>query len=100
MIVSIVVPIYNTAQFLRACLDSIISQSYEDFECILVDDGSVDESLEICKEYAHRDPRFVVIHQDNLGVSSARNKGIKIARGEYLAFIDSDDWVDPDYLKE
>ncbi|MBQ5984348.1 MAG: glycosyltransferase [Bacteroidales bacterium] len=100
MIVSVIVPIYNAAQFLRDCLDSIISQSYEDFECILVDDGSDDESLEICKEYSHRDPRFVIIHQDNLGVSSARNKGIQVARGEYIAFIDSDDWVDPDYLKE
>lgn len=89
--VSIIVPVYNTSQYLRQCLDSILTQTYKDWECILVDDGSTDDSLRICDEYAARDQRFRVIHKENGGVSSARNRGINEASGEWITFVDSDD---------
>lgn len=90
---SIIVPVYNTEQYLRQCLDSILAQTFEDWECILMDDGSTDESGKICDEYAATDSRFVVIHKQNGGVSSARNMGLQSARGKYVWFIDSDDWI-------
>lgn len=95
---SIVLPVYNTEQYLPACLDSIASQSYADFEVIMVDDDSTDGSAAICKEYAERDPRFVYCHKENGGVSSARNVGIGMAKGEWLLFVDSDDVLMPDSL--
>ena len=92
--VSIIVPVYNTSKYLRRCIDSIIVQSLEEIEIILVDDGSTDGSYNICEEYANNDSRIAVIHKENGGLSSARNAGIKIANGEYIGFIDSDDTVD------
>lgn len=96
--VSIIIPVYNTEKYLPRCLDSVLAQSYSNFELILVDDGSVDNSGKICDEYAARDSRIRVLHQDNQGVSIARNNGMAAAQGEYISFIDSDDWVEPDYL--
>ena len=94
--VSIIVPVYNTEKYLRRCLDSIAAQTFADWECICVDDGSPDASGAICDEYAAKDSRFVVIHQKNGGVSRARNAGLDAARGEWIAFVDSDDWVEPE----
>lgn len=101
---SIIIPIYNTGIYLHKCIKSVLSQTIEDFELILVDDGSKDESGKICDEYAASDSRVRVIHKENQGVSIARNTGIKEAKGEYIGFIDSDDWIDKDmyesmYLK-
>lgn len=91
--VSVIVPIYNSASTLRRCLESLVSQSFKDFELILVDDGSSDGSLDICREYAGADPRVKVFSQSNRGVSSARNLGLSNASGDYVAFCDSDDMV-------
>ena len=96
---SIIVPVYNVEQFLPQCIESISVQTMPDFELILVNDGSTDNSLAICNDYAKNDKRFVVINQENKGVSMARNTGIEKARGEWLTFVDSDDWVDTDYLE-
>lgn len=97
--ISVIMPIYNVADYLRECLDSVESQTYKDWECILVDDGSPDGSCAICDEYAARDPRFRVFHQKNRGVSAARNIGLRNVRGRYLAFIDPDDSVYPMFLE-
>lgn len=96
--ISIIIPVYNVEQFLTQCLDSILCQTYKDFEVILVDDGSPDGSGTICDAYTQKDSRFRVIHQRNAGVSAARNTGIEAAKGEWISFIDSDDWVEPNYL--
>ncbi|MDE6637121.1 MAG: glycosyltransferase [Muribaculaceae bacterium] len=93
--ISIIVPIYNMETYLRQCLDSIKDQTFNDWECILVDDGSTDSSSEICDEYASKDPRFKVIHKYNGGVSSARNAGMAAAVAEYVGFVDPDDWTEP-----
>ena len=100
MTVSIVVPVYNTAEYLPACLDSILAQSFTDFELILVDDGSTDDSLWICEAYAFRDARIRVFHQQNAGVSAARNLGVEQAQGDWLCYVDSDDVVLPAYLQD
>jgi glycosyltransferase involved in cell wall biosynthesis len=92
--ISIIVPVYNVEKYLHKCINSILSQTLADFELILVDDGSKDSSGEICKEYAKKDSRIIVIHKENGGLSSARNAGIKIAKSDYLGFVDSDDWID------
>ena len=97
--ISIIVPVYNSEKYLDACIDSILSQSFRDFELILVDDGSKDSSAQICDEYASQDTRVRVIHKANGGVSAARNDGLDIAKGEYITFIDSDDWVEREYLE-
>lgn len=94
--ISIIVPVYNGAEFLRPCVDSILAQSFGDLEIILVDDGSTDESPEICDWYASQDKRVICIHQANAGAAAARNCGLKAAAGEYIAFVDSDDWIDQD----
>ncbi len=91
--VSVIVPVYNTEKYLEKCLDSIINQTYKNLEIILVDDGSPDNSGSICDEYAIKDSRIKVIHKENGGLSSARNAGLDIATGDYIAFIDSDDYV-------
>ncbi|MGL5015757.1 MAG: glycosyltransferase [Bacteroidales bacterium] len=91
---SIIVPIYKVEDYLRKCIDSILVQSFMDFELILIDDGSPDSSGKICDEYAFSDSRVVVIHKKNGGSSSARNYGIRVAQGEYLMFVDSDDYWD------
>lgn len=94
--VSIVVPIYNAEQYLRRCVDSILNQEYTDFELLLVNDGSTDASGDICEEYGDRDPRVIVIQKENTGVSDSRNRALDRARGKYLQFLDSDDWITPD----
>ena len=96
--ISIIVPVYNVRPYLEQCVRSIIAQTYHDWECILVDDGSTDGSGELCDELAVGDERLKVIHQKNQGVSAARNCGIDDSKGEYICFIDSDDWVGVDYL--
>ena len=93
-IVSIIVPVYNGAEFLRPCLDSILSQTLRELEVILVDDGSTDESPAICDSYASMDPRVICIHQENAGAAVARNTGLLLATGKYIAFVDCDDWID------
>ena len=97
--VSIIVPVYNGEQYLAQCLDSIIAQAYQSWECILVDDGSKDASGRICDKYSSIDSRFKVIHKKNEGVSIARNLGISMAVGNYICFIDSDDRMKPELLK-
>lgn len=97
--VSIIVPIYNMERFLGQCLDSIASQTFTDWECLLIDDGSTDRSLAICKQYAEEDKRFITIHKENGGVSSARQKGIDNAAGKYIAWVDPDDWVEPQHIE-
>ena len=97
--ISIIIPIYNVEPYLRRCVDSLLQQTYEDFELILVDDGSPDNCGAICDEYATLDSRVRVIHKPNGGLSDARNAGMEIAQGAYIAFVDSDDWVTPDYLE-
>ena len=96
--ISVVVPIYNVEPYLRRCVDSLLGQTYRDFELILVDDGSPDDCGRICDEYAAHDSRVQVVHKPNGGLSDARNAGLAIARSEYIAFVDSDDWVAEDYL--
>lgn len=98
--ISIIVPVYKVEKYLHRCIDSILSQSFTDFELILVDDGSPDNCGKICDEYAQKDSRVRVFHKSNGGVSSARNLGLDNATGEWIAFIDSDDYVDVDYLAE
>ncbi|MCR5725515.1 MAG: glycosyltransferase [Treponema sp.] len=98
--VSIIVPVYKAEKYLCRCLDSIASQTFTDWECILIDDGSPDKSGAICDEYASRDRRFRVIHQQNKGVSVARNVGLDTAAGTYIAFVDSDDWIDSQMLSQ
>ena len=98
--ISIIVPVYKVEKYLRRCLDSIVAQTFTDWECILVDDGSPDNSGKICDEYAGKDNRFRVFHQENQGVSAARNKGLDEAKGEWITFIDSDDWIEKEMLAE
>ncbi|WP_182438645.1 MULTISPECIES: glycosyltransferase family 2 protein [Lachnospiraceae] len=100
MFVSIIVPVYNVEQYLKECIESILAQTWKNFEVILVDDGSTDSSGKICDEYSQKKEFISVIHKKNGGLSSARNAGIDVAQGDYLAFIDSDDVVHPRYLSE
>lgn len=93
-IISVIVPIYNTIKYLKECLDSIVSQTYEDFQIILVDDGSTDGCEQICDEYANKDKRITVIHQQNSGIVMARKAGLQKADGVYIYYVDSDDWID------
>ena len=97
--ISIIIPVYKTEKFLCRCLDSIRQQTYKDWECILVDDGSTDNSGIICEQYAQSDNRFRVFHEENSGVSSARNLGLEMAKGEWITFIDSDDFISESYLE-
>ncbi len=99
-LISIIIPIYNLEKYIERCLKSIQSQSLDDFEVIVVDDGSTDESLNICKQYAQKDSRIVIISQHNGGASKARNSGIAVARGQYIAFIDGDDYIEKDFLEK
>ena len=98
-LISIIVPIYNVEDYLRQCLDSILEQTLSHFEVILVNDGSPDSSGDICREYVEKDSRFHYFEKENGGLSDARNYGIERARGEYLTFIDSDDYIDPLHLE-
>lgn len=99
-LVTIVVPVYNAERFLDKCIRSIQNQTYQDIEIILVNDGSTDDSLIICKTYSTYDPRIIVIDKVNEGVSSARNKGIEAAKGKFCCFIDADDWIEKDHIKK
>lgn len=98
-LISIIIPIYNAEQYLPQCIDSILSQTYKLWECILIDDGSTDNSHSICNIYSARDSRIKVVQKKNEGVSIARNWGIERATGEFITFIDADDWVEPYYLE-
>ena len=98
-LISIIVPIYNTQNFLNKCVDSILNQTYRELEIILVDDGSTDESGKICDKYKLIDNRVKVIHKKNGGVSMARNYGLKMINGEYVIFIDSDDWLENNMIE-
>lgn len=98
-LVSIIIPIYNSEKYLKQCLNSVCKQSYKNMEVILVDDGSTDDSGKICDEFEKKDLRYKAIHIINQGVSNARNYGIKNANGNYIIFIDSDDWIPKDYVK-
>lgn len=97
--ISIITPVYNVEKYIHRCIGSILAQSFSDFELILVDDGSPDGCGAICDAYAAQDPRVVVLHQENRGQAAARNRALDIARGEYIAFVDSDDWIHPQFLE-
>ena len=100
MKISIIIPVYNAEKYLNECIASACKQTFRNLEIILVDDGSKDNSLEICKSWAARDERILVIHKENGGVSSARNTGLEAATGDYIAFLDSDDYLDPDIFQK
>lgn len=99
MLISIIIPVYNSEEYIERCLNSVIAQSYKDWECIIVDDGSTDRSFSILESWAKRESRFNVLRQANAGAGIARNAGIEQAKGEYLVFVDSDDIIAPDYLE-
>lgn len=98
-LISVIVPVYNVEKYINRCIDSVLKQTYKNIEIILVDDGSTDDSGKICDEYAKKDKRIVVIHKENGGLSDARNAGIDIATGLYISFIDSDDYVENNYIE-
>ena len=97
--ISVIIPVYNVEKYLKRCLDSVINQTYKNLEVILVDDGSTDNSGKICDEYAEKDKRIIVIHKNNGGLSDARNKGLDICTGNYISFIDSDDWIEKNFYE-
>jgi glycosyltransferase involved in cell wall biosynthesis len=98
--ISVIVPVFNTEKFLSKCLDSILNQSYKNLEIIIVNDGSTDKSKDICLKYAETDNRVIFIDKDNSGIGSARNTGIEVATGEFLSFVDSDDYIHPQFIKK
>lgn len=98
-LISVIIPIYNVEPYLRRCLNSVLNQTYSNLEIILVDDGSPDNCPSICDEYANNDTRIVVIHKKNGGLSDARNAGLDICKGDYITFVDSDDWITPHYVE-
>ena len=95
-LISVIIPVYNVEKYLEKCINSVIGQTYKNIEIIIVDDGSTDKSGLICDFFAGKDTRIVVIHKVNGGLSSARNAGLDIAKGDYIGFVDSDDWIEPD----
>lgn len=95
-LISLIIPVYRVESYLEKCLDSILNQTYHNLEIIIVDDGSPDNCGVICDKYASTDSRIQVIHQENAGISSARNRGLDIAKGEFILFVDSDDWIEPE----
>lgn len=99
-LISIIVPVYGVEKYLHACVDSILAQTYQNLEVILIDDGSPDHCGVICDEYALCDGRVKVIHQSNAGAACAKNTGLNAAQGDYITFVDSDDWVDPDWIEK
>lgn len=99
MLFSIIIPVYNVEQYLRDCLDSVVAQTYPDYEVICVNDGSTDGSLVLLEKYRQRYPHITIISQQNKGLSAARNAGIQAAKGDYLFFLDSDDWIEPESLE-
>lgn len=100
MLISVIVPVYNTEKYLDRCIQSILGQTYSNIELLLIDDGSMDSSGEICDKYAQQDSRVRVFHKENGGASAARNMGLDNARGLWIAFVDSDDWIDPEMYSE
>ena len=98
--VSVIIPVYNTEQYLARCLDSLLNQTLKDIEIICVDDGSTDKSPKILDEYAFQDNRILVIHKENSGAGDSRNRGLDVAHGKYVCFVDSDDWIDSDFLEK
>lgn len=97
--ISVIVPVYKVEPYLRQCVDSILGQTYQDLEILLVDDGSPDSCPAICDEYAQKDPRVQVIHKKNGGLSSARNAALEVCTGDYIGFVDSDDWIEPEMFE-
>lgn len=100
MNISVIVPVYNSSELLDDCIKSILNQSFQDFELLLIDDGSTDHSLELCENWSKKDSRIITFRQNNLGASVARNTGIKLAKGTWIVFVDSDDTVMPTYLED
>ena len=100
MKISVIVPVYNSEKYIGTCIESILKQTFSDFELILINDGSKDKSLDILRKYEKKDKRIRVIDQKNMGVANTRNKGIGLAKGEYVTFIDNDDYIDEDYLEQ
>lgn len=100
MMFSIIIPAYNASRYIARCIESVKGQTFTDFECIIVNDGSKDDTLALCRSLTDGDGRFIIIDSPNGGVSAARNKGLEQARGEYLLFVDADDWVEPTLLEE
>ena len=98
-LISVIVPVYRTEAYLDRCIESIVDQTYTNLEIILVDDGSPDRCPQMCDEWARRDTRIRVIHKKNGGLSDARNAGMAAATGEYIGFVDSDDWIKPDMFR-
>lgn len=98
--ISVIIPVYKVEKYLSKCVDSVLSQTYKNLEVFLVDDGSPDNCGKICDEYAKKDERVKVIHKQNGGVSSARNAGLEVCTGDYITFVDSDDWIEPTYVEE
>jgi len=99
-LISLIIPCYNARQTLGKCLNSVLEQSYSNLEIIIIDDGSTDGTSKIYEDFQRRDKRIKIFKQDNSGVSKARNRGVKVATGEYICFVDSDDWVEPNYCSE
>ena len=99
-LISVVVPVYRVEKWLCRCVDSLLAQTYRNMEIILVDDGSLDQCGAMCDAYAVKENRVRVIHQSNEGLSAARNAGTELAAGQYITFVDSDDWVEPDFLEQ
>ncbi len=98
-LVSVIIPVYNTKRYLKTCVESVLNQTYKELEIVLVDDGSTDGSDKMCNEYQKKDDRIIVIHKPNGGLSSARNRGLDICTGEYVTFVDSDDYIDSDFIE-
>ena len=98
-LISVIVPVYKTEKYLNKCIESIVNQTYENLEIILVDDGSPDNCPSICDSWAEKDKRIKVIHKENAGVSAARNSALEIFSGKYVSFVDSDDWIDNDCIE-
>ena len=98
--ITVIIPVYNVASFLERALKSITEQTYTDLQILLIDDGSTDESGKICDLWAKKDDRIQCVHQENEGVSAARNHGLELAEGAYIMFLDSDDWVEPDMVEK
>lgn len=98
-LISIIIPVYNTSRYLNRCLEAVTGQTYKKIEIILIDDGSIDNSGALCDEWKRKDERIIVIHKENGGLSSARNYGVEVSNGDYIGFIDSDDWIPNDYYE-
>lgn len=98
--ISVIIPVYNTQEFLRDCLDSVVNQTFYDMEIICINDGSTDKSLEILYSYSQKDKRIIIIDRENCGQGKARNDALRIAKGEYIVFIDSDDWIDLNFCEK